>query len=187
MQWHILHKPRFKHCARCRHTRYCTVECQKADWTRHKAVCVALKTARRELGSQIPDSKLVQDMIAKQVMQLATHPIGSGTWLALVKQCVGRPRRDGVCIILLQPKTAGAATDRPPVVDDACVQFRPSCRGIHHTEGKMKQVPGYVHVIVQQQVPFVSNMTINGHMEQVRMSMHMGHVYIPEHALWPSE
>ena len=26
-------------CTRCRHTNYCSVECQRADWNRHREVC----------------------------------------------------------------------------------------------------------------------------------------------------
>ena len=32
----------FKRCARCRVVWYCSAECQKADWSTHKAVCVAM-------------------------------------------------------------------------------------------------------------------------------------------------
>lgn len=33
--------PRHKLCARCHTTTYCSVECQKADWKRHKKVCAS--------------------------------------------------------------------------------------------------------------------------------------------------
>ena len=26
-------------CANCRHTKYCTVKCQKSDWNEHKKIC----------------------------------------------------------------------------------------------------------------------------------------------------
>ena len=32
----------FTRCARCRVAWYCSAECQKADWSTHKAVCVAM-------------------------------------------------------------------------------------------------------------------------------------------------
>jgi len=30
-----------KHCAKCRHTYYCSAECQKVQWSKHKLVCQA--------------------------------------------------------------------------------------------------------------------------------------------------
>ena len=32
-----------KRCSRCRSVSYCSVECQRADWTRHKSLCTPLK------------------------------------------------------------------------------------------------------------------------------------------------
>ncbi|KAJ7906193.1 hypothetical protein B0H13DRAFT_2021511 [Mycena leptocephala] len=36
-------------CARCKTAMYCSKECQKADWVRHKAYCKMVKDSRRQL------------------------------------------------------------------------------------------------------------------------------------------
>ncbi|KAJ6551702.1 hypothetical protein B0H19DRAFT_950154 [Mycena capillaripes] len=35
-----------KQCAKCELTRYCSVDCQRADWTRHKECCKAIKEVK---------------------------------------------------------------------------------------------------------------------------------------------
>jgi hypothetical protein len=39
------HKPSMKVCAACKAAWYCSVECQKACWSKHKALCVWLREA----------------------------------------------------------------------------------------------------------------------------------------------
>jgi mitochondrial splicing suppressor protein 51 len=36
-----------KHCAKCQTTKYCSRECQKADWKNHKILCVLQAAARQ--------------------------------------------------------------------------------------------------------------------------------------------
>jgi hypothetical protein len=38
-------KCKLKECARCRSVRYCSKECQTADWPAHKATCKRLQAA----------------------------------------------------------------------------------------------------------------------------------------------
>lgn len=40
---------RFALCGRCKHVRYCTVECQKVDWVRHKTFCSDKSEEKSEL------------------------------------------------------------------------------------------------------------------------------------------
>ncbi|KAJ7717968.1 hypothetical protein B0H16DRAFT_1229213, partial [Mycena metata] len=35
-----------KQCAKCQLTRYCSVECQRSDWPRHKACCKVVKEVK---------------------------------------------------------------------------------------------------------------------------------------------
>ncbi|KAJ6460978.1 hypothetical protein C8R45DRAFT_536450 [Mycena sanguinolenta] len=35
-----------KQCSRCELTRYCSVDCQRADWNRHKVCCAAVKEVK---------------------------------------------------------------------------------------------------------------------------------------------
>jgi len=52
-----------KSCARCQCAVYCSVQCQKADWKKHKVVCVQLRDKRREVNSALPLQHSQSDQI----------------------------------------------------------------------------------------------------------------------------
>ncbi|KAK4135876.1 hypothetical protein BT67DRAFT_440752 [Trichocladium antarcticum] len=69
-----------KHCAKCSVTRYCSRDCQKANWKAHKKICG--KGSSSGPGAPMP-SKGLDQPIAKPFTALE-----NGTWLH------GRPEKD---------------------------------------------------------------------------------------------
>jgi len=54
----------FKTCSRCKYARYCSKECQRCDWSQHKASCKKMAEATEANASSFPSAAGVK--IAKQ-------------------------------------------------------------------------------------------------------------------------
>eukprot|EP00601_Ochromonadales_sp_CCMP2298_P004735 CAMPEP_0173168826 /NCGR_PEP_ID=MMETSP1141-20130122/363_1 /TAXON_ID=483371 /ORGANISM="non described non described, Strain CCMP2298" /LENGTH=226 /DNA_ID=CAMNT_0014090583 /DNA_START=165 /DNA_END=841 /DNA_ORIENTATION=- len=46
---------KLRNCSGCETQRYCSKECQTADWPLHKAQCKSIRQARKQIQSELPD------------------------------------------------------------------------------------------------------------------------------------
>lgn len=58
-----------KKCAKCHETTYCSRDCQKADWKRHKKDCARLASANAADNSAPTDSQAILDGLSGSVLR----------------------------------------------------------------------------------------------------------------------
>ena len=77
-----------KKCA-CKQVYYCSKECQRTDWDKHKARCKKARATAHNAGEAIPG--LPQDVVVTHILRSDTDPI-----VIARLRAVSRPMRDAV-------------------------------------------------------------------------------------------
>jgi len=72
-----------KHCAKCPSSsvRYCSRDCQKADWTKHKKICAKEKTTSPDLAGSAAESSASPLKGLEKALDKPFTRLDSGTWL----------------------------------------------------------------------------------------------------------
>eukprot|EP00526_Cylindrotheca_closterium_P013347 CAMPEP_0113623356 /NCGR_PEP_ID=MMETSP0017_2-20120614/12010_1 /TAXON_ID=2856 /ORGANISM="Cylindrotheca closterium" /LENGTH=523 /DNA_ID=CAMNT_0000533293 /DNA_START=2958 /DNA_END=4526 /DNA_ORIENTATION=- /assembly_acc=CAM_ASM_000147 len=99
---------KFHQCAKCQFARYCSRECQVADWKRHKPVCNPFTKNTKKLTEAMHSS--IQSFISE-------HHLDVGRKMAVVCKKTGLEIKDMIIELNFMPNQNGIipAMQRPPI------------------------------------------------------------------------
>ena len=74
---------KFVQCAGCRRTRYCTRECQKIDWKKHRVLCEAIVAQNKRVSAEIKE--LIKTGKSEAVNNALIEAATGGSFLVIKK------------------------------------------------------------------------------------------------------